>query len=60
MDTVTTQYLREIFNEMERSLFVINGSIVLKIKELEIKQNISNRFIFKAALQITLEERKDL
>ena len=46
MDTVTTQYLREIFNEMERSLFVINGSIVLKIKELEIKQNISNRFIF--------------
>ena len=39
MDTVTSQSLREIFKEMEHSLFILNGSIVSKIRELEIKQS---------------------
>lgn len=46
VETITSQRLREIFKEMEHSLFILNGSIVSKITELEIKQSISNRFIF--------------
>ncbi|MBP1566002.1 MAG: hypothetical protein J6A58_09655 [Oscillospiraceae bacterium] len=46
VETITSQRLREIFKEMEHSLFILNGSIASKITELEIKQSISNRFIF--------------
>jgi len=46
MSMLTHKQLREIFDEMEHSLFTLNAAILSKIKDFEIKQNISNKFIF--------------
>lgn len=46
MNTLTHKQLREIFDEMEHSLFALNVAILSKIKDFEIKQNISSKFIF--------------
>ena len=46
MRTLTHKQLREIFNDMEHSLFTLNAAILSKVKEFEIKQKISNKFIF--------------
>lgn len=46
MNTLTHKQLREIFDDMEHSLFTLNTAILSKIKDFEIKQNISNKFIF--------------
>ena len=46
MNTLTNKQLREIFSDMENSLFVLNATILSKVKDLEIKQNILNKFIF--------------
>ena len=46
MNTITHKQLIDIFNEMEHSLFILNNTIISKIKELEIKKNILNKFIF--------------
>lgn len=46
IDNMTELDIREIFKEMEHSLFLLNGSILAKISELEIKQNMANRFVF--------------
>lgn len=44
--TLTHKRFREIFEDMEHSLFALNATVVSKIKELEIKQNITKKFIF--------------
>ena len=46
MRTLTHKQLREIFDDMEHSLFTLNAAILSKVKEFEIKQKISNKFIF--------------
>lgn len=46
MNTLTHKQLREIFDEMEHSLFTLNAAILSKVKEFEIKQKTSNKFIF--------------
>lgn len=46
MQTLTHKRYREIFGDMEHSLFALNATVISKIKELEIKQNIANKFIF--------------
>jgi hypothetical protein len=43
---LTPKRFLEIFDNMEHSLFLLNASIISKIKELEITQNISNKSIF--------------
>ena len=46
MSTLTHKQLRGIFDDMEHSLFSLNAAILSKVKDFEIKQNISNKFIF--------------
>ena len=46
MHTLTHKRFREIFDDMEYSLFSLNATVVSKIKELEIKENITKKFIF--------------
>ena len=46
MRTLTHKQLREIFDDMEHSLFTLIAAILSKVKEFEIKQKISNKFIF--------------
>lgn len=46
MHTLTHRRFREIFDDMEHSLFSLNATVISKIKELEIKQNIASKFIF--------------
>ena len=44
-DTVTLKELIGLFSEMERNVYLLNGKAVSKIRELEIRQNVSGRFI---------------
>lgn len=44
ISTLTHDNLMEIFADMEHSLFTLNGAVISKIRELEIKQNIANKF----------------
>ena len=45
VDCVTKKQIRILFENMERPLFLLNGRILAKTKELEAKKNIINKFI---------------
>lgn len=45
VECVTKRKIIDLFQDMERPLFSLNGRILSKTKELETKKNIINKFI---------------
>ena len=45
VECVTKRKIIDLFQDMERPLFSLNGRILAKTKELETKKNIINKFI---------------
>ena len=43
--TVSFKELINLFSDMERNAFLLNGKVLSKIREIEIRQNISGKFI---------------